>query len=53
MELHSILRSLQESGLQSKEEVREIITKIEKKDNTMIKDENAEIFSQPAFNCLA
>ena len=39
--LHSILRSLQESGLQSKEEVREIITEIEKKDNTMIKDVDA------------
>lgn len=41
MELHSILRSLWESGLQSKEEVREIITEIEKKDNTKIKDIDA------------
>ena len=39
--LHSILRSLRESGLQSKEEVREIITAIEKRDNTRIKDVDA------------
>ena len=39
--LYSILRSLRESGLQSKEEVREIITAIEKKDNTRIKDVDA------------
>jgi len=37
MGLHSILRSLWESGLQSKNEVKEIITEIEKKDNTRIK----------------
>ena len=36
--LHSILRSLWESGLQSKGEVRNIITEIEKKDNTRITD---------------
>jgi len=36
--LHSILRSLWESGLQSKDEVLEIITEIENKDNTKIKD---------------
>jgi hypothetical protein len=41
LELHSILRSLRESSLQSKEEVREIITAIEKKDNTRIKDVDA------------
>jgi hypothetical protein len=41
LELHSILRSLRESGLQSKEEVREIIAEIEKKDNTRIKDVDA------------
>jgi len=39
--LHSILRSLWDSCLQSKEEVKEIITEIEKKDNTKIKDVNA------------
>lgn len=39
--LHSILRSLWESGLQSKDEVRNIITEIEKKDNTRIKDVEA------------
>lgn len=36
--LHSILRSLWGSGLQSKDEVRNIITEIGKKDNTRIKD---------------
>ena len=36
--LHSILRSLREPGLQSKDEVWNIITEIEKKDNTSIKD---------------
>jgi len=41
LELHSILRSLRESGLQSKEEVRGIITAIEKRDNTRIKDVDA------------
>lgn len=39
--LHPILRSLWESGLQSKDEVRNIITEIEKKDNTRIKDVEA------------
>jgi predicted nucleic acid-binding protein len=39
--LYSILRSLWESGLQSKGEVRAIITEIEKKDNTVIKDVEA------------
>ncbi|MEA1957346.1 MAG: hypothetical protein U9N01_03205 [Euryarchaeota archaeon] len=39
--IYSILRSLRESGLQSKEEVMEIITAIEKKDNTKIKDVDA------------
>jgi len=39
--LHSTLRSLWESGLQSKGEVQEIITEIEKKDNTMIKNVEA------------
>ncbi|CAD6491654.1 MAG: hypothetical protein FFODKBPE_00195 [Candidatus Argoarchaeum ethanivorans] len=39
--LHSILRSLWESGLQSEGEVREIITEIEKKDNTMIRNVEA------------
>jgi len=39
--LHSILRSIWKSGLQSKEEVKEIITEIEKKDNTRIKDVDA------------
>ncbi len=38
LELHSILKSLWESGMQSKEEVNEIVTEIEKKDNTRIKD---------------
>ena len=38
LELHSILRSLWESGMQSKDDVGEIITEIEKKDNTRIKD---------------
>ncbi|MBE9594101.1 MAG: hypothetical protein IMF19_11570, partial [Proteobacteria bacterium] len=41
LELHSILRSLWESSLQSKEEVKEIIAEIEKKDNTSIKDIDA------------
>lgn len=36
--LHSILRSLWESGMQSKDEVVEIVKEIEKKDNTRIKD---------------
>lgn len=39
--LHSILWSLRESCLQSKEEVKEIIIEIEKKDNTKIKDIDA------------
>ena len=39
--LHSILRSLWESGMQSKDEVKEIIMEIEKKDNTSIKDVEA------------
>ena len=39
--LHSILRSLWVSGLQSKDEVRNIITEIGKKDNTRIKDVEA------------
>lgn len=38
LELHSLLRSLWRSGLQSKEEVKGIIAEIEKKDNTKIKD---------------
>ena len=41
LELHSILRALWESGLQSKDEVRGIITEIEKRDNTRIKDVEA------------
>lgn len=41
LDLHSILRSLWESGLQSKDEVKEIIREIEKKDNTKIKDVEA------------
>lgn len=41
LESHSILRSLRESGLQSKEEVNEIIIEIEKRDNTKIKDVDA------------
>jgi Predicted nucleic acid-binding protein, contains PIN domain len=41
LELHSILRSLWGSVFQSKEEVRGIITEIEKKDNTKIKDIDA------------
>ena len=36
--LHSILRSLWKSGMQSKDEVEEIVEEIEKKDNTRIKD---------------
>jgi len=36
--LHSILRSLWESGIMKKEEVRELISRIEQKDNTRIKD---------------
>jgi predicted nucleic acid-binding protein len=36
--LHAILRSLWESGLQSKDEVGEIVKEIEKEDNTRIKD---------------
>lgn len=36
--LHAILWSLWESGLQSKDEVREIVKEIEKGDNTRIKD---------------
>nr|QNO51902.1 hypothetical protein OPAKKMBI_00003 [Methanosarcinales archaeon ANME-1 ERB6] len=36
--LHSILRSLWESGMQSKNEVTETIKEIEKRDNTKIKD---------------
>lgn len=36
--LHSILRSFWESGILKKEEVRELISKIEQKDNTRIKD---------------
>jgi predicted nucleic acid-binding protein len=36
--LHAILRSLWESGMQSKDEVREIVKDIEKEDNTTIKD---------------
>ena len=39
--LHSILRSIWESGLQSKDEVQNIITEIEKEDNTRIKDVEA------------
>jgi len=39
--LHSILRSLWESGMQSKDEVKEIIMEIEKRDNTSIKDVEA------------
>ena len=38
LELHSILKSLWESGMQSKEEVRKIIKGIEKRDSTTIKD---------------
>ena len=41
LELHSLLRSLWESGTQSKNEVKEIIKEIEKKDNTRIKDVEA------------
>lgn len=37
-ELHSILRSLWESGIQSKDKTTEIVKEIEKKDNTTIKD---------------
>jgi len=36
--LHAILRSLWESDLRSKDEVREIVKEIEKGDNTTIKD---------------
>ena len=36
--LYSILKSLWVSGLLLKDEVREIVTEIEKKDNTRIKD---------------
>ncbi|MDP3104765.1 MAG: hypothetical protein Q8M95_09180 [Candidatus Methanoperedens sp.] len=36
--LHSILRSLWESGILTKEEVKKIISEIEQKDNTRIKD---------------
>ena len=36
--LHSILRSLWESGILTKNEVEEIILKIEQKDNTRIRD---------------
>jgi len=36
--LHSILRSLWESGILAKNEVEEIILKIEQKDNTRIRD---------------
>ena len=36
--LHAILRSLWESGMQSKDEVREIVKEIEKADNTTIQD---------------
>lgn len=38
LELHSILRSLWESGMRSKDDVRGLITEIEKGDNTRIKD---------------
>ena len=38
LELHSILRSLWESGLQSKDETKWIVKEIEIKDNTTIKD---------------
>ena len=38
LELHSLLRSLWESGMQSKDEVTETIKEIEKRDNTKIKD---------------
>ncbi len=38
LELHSIFRSLWEAGMQSKDEVEEIVKEIEKKDNTRIKD---------------
>ena len=41
LELHSILRSLWEAGMQSKDEVEEIVKEIEKKDNTRIKDVEA------------
>jgi len=36
--LHSVLRSLWESRILTKEQVRELITEIEQKDNTRIKD---------------
>ncbi len=36
--LHSILRSLWESGILTKEEVKKLISEIEQKDNTRIKD---------------
>ena len=36
--LHAILKSLWESGSQSKDEVREIVKEIEQKDNTLIKN---------------
>ena len=36
--LHAILRSLWESGIQTKEEVKGILKEIEEKDNTTIKD---------------
>lgn len=36
--LHSVLRSLWESGILTKEEVKKIISEIEQKDNTKIKD---------------
>lgn len=38
LELHSILRFLWKSGLKSKDEVNTIITEIEEKDNTLIKN---------------
>ncbi len=38
LELHSILRFLWKSGLKSKDEVRAIISEIEDKDNTLIKN---------------
>lgn len=41
LELHSILRSLWESGMQLKDEVEEIVKEIEMKDNTKIKDVEA------------
>ncbi|MBU4492643.1 MAG: hypothetical protein KKD69_09305 [Euryarchaeota archaeon] len=38
LQLHSILRSLWESGLLSKDEVKAIIKEIEERDNTQIKN---------------